>query len=209
MTKEGVDLADRAAVDAWLHGFNARSPDDRQRLLQGAGTVLPPMALPGDDDLAAQALATPVMRQLAGFLAWIGDGWALTQKGNLRLADGKELVGLLGTGDRFDEAIGERTYKTVSTADLPGVDLAYRLSLKARLARKQRGSVRCTRRGSRLADEPLGTYKDVVAAMLDLGLATGAARAGGAGGWAALRREGPKVFCARWPGSTSRCRCPS
>ncbi|MGH8899222.1 MAG: hypothetical protein ACRDZ4_19885 [Egibacteraceae bacterium] len=172
MADEGVDFTDPKAVDAWLADFNARPFEERDGLLPrpGAEAALPPMALPSDDVLAAEALETPVMQQLASFLAWVGDGRALTQRSNLKLADGKELVGLLGTKDRFNETIGDRTFKTHSTTDLPGVDLVFRLALKARLARKHRGTVRRTKRAGGLAGDSLGVWRDAVLAMLDLGL---------------------------------------
>ncbi len=172
MTADGIDVCDPTAVDAWIQGFNARPYEERASLVPGPGDqiVLPPMTLPSDDVLAAQALATPAMRQLATFLEWVGDGRALTQKGHLKLADGKELIGLLDTTDRFDETIGDRTFKTSSTTELPGVDLAYRLALKARLARKQQGRVRCTKHGARLSADGLGAWKKVAGAMLDLGV---------------------------------------
>jgi hypothetical protein len=53
----------------------------------------------------------------------------LTPKGNIRLADGKALVGLLETRDRFDHEIDGHVFKTKSTHDLCEVDLTFRLAL--------------------------------------------------------------------------------
>lgn len=172
MTSDGVDLTDDDSVQAWIADFNARPEEERRRAVPGpgAGTVLPAMALPGDDVLAAQAVAAPAVRQIAAFLDWVGAGRSLTQKGNLKLADGKALVELLGTGDRVDETIGDRTFATRTTTDLPGVDLVYRLAFKARLVRKHHGSLRTTKRGSRLAQEPLETWRELMTAMLDIGM---------------------------------------
>lgn len=172
MADEGIDFSDPAAVDAWIQDFNTRPYEQRAGLVPepDGEIMLPPMALPEDDALAAQALASPAMRQVAAFLDWIGDGRGLTQKGNVKLADGKELIGLLGTEDEFDQAIGDRTFKTSSTTELAGVDLIYRLALKARLARKQRETVLRTKRGVRLSADGLGAWKAVVTAMLDLGV---------------------------------------
>lgn len=175
MVDEGIDVSDSAAVDAWIHGFNARSYEERAGLVPVPSDriVLPPMVLPSDDVLAIQALATPAMRQLAAFLEWVGDGRALTQKANLKLADGKELIDLLGTADRFDKTIGDQTFKTSSTTELLGVDLVYRLAIKARLARKQHGTVRRAKRGERLSADGLGAWQEVVTAMLGLGVIGG------------------------------------
>ena len=173
MIDEGVDPGDPGAIAAWMERFNALPEEERARQLPGPVTARGAvhMALSDDATLAAMAVETPVMRQIAAFLDWVGDdGQALTQKGNLKLADGKALVELLGTDDRFDPTIGERTFKTQSTTDLPGVDLVFRLTLEARLARRYKGRVRRTKRGVRLPDEPLAVWREVVDAMLDIGL---------------------------------------
>lgn len=183
MIAEGVDLEDRAAMETWLADFNNRPFAERERLLPDPldGVALPPMTLPDDGTLAAAALASPALRQLARFLEWIGDGRSLTDKGNLKRADGRELIDLLGTADRFDERIGDRTFRTKSTTELPGVDLVYRLAVAARLARRQRGTVRRTRRGAALvaatagdhagdAEPVLEAWRTVVLKMIDLGL---------------------------------------
>ena len=179
MAAEGADPTDPAALESWIREFNERPDEERARLVPGpiiGGVPLPasvpPMILPDDGVLAGQALNTMVMRQLAAFVDWVGQGRALTQKGNLKLADGKQLIGLLGTDDRFNETIGDRTFKTHSTTDLPGVDLAFRLALKARFARKERGALKRTQRGARLAKAPLEAWRGAVSAMLDLGLIT-------------------------------------
>jgi hypothetical protein len=172
MIDEGIDPGDPDAVEAWMAHFNALPDDERARLLPGSATGrgVVPMAPPDAAALTAAALESPAMLQMAAFLDWVGDGRALTQKGNLTLADGKTLVQVLGTDDRFDETIGDRTFKTHSTTDLPGVDLVFRLALKARLARRHKGHVRRTKRGARLAEEPLAAWRALVEAMLDMGL---------------------------------------
>jgi hypothetical protein len=173
MIDEGVDPGDSDAVEAWIARYNALPDDERDRLVPGPpaerrGVV--PMALPDDNALAATALDTPAMRQMSAFLDWVGDGHRLTQKGNIKLADGKALVEALGTDDRFDEAIGDRTFKTQSTTDLPGVDLVFRLALKARLARRHKGRVQRTKRGAHLAEDSLAAWQELVDAMIDIGL---------------------------------------
>ncbi|MFV1962156.1 MAG: hypothetical protein ACC658_10005 [Acidimicrobiia bacterium] len=61
----------------------------------------------------------------------------MTDKGNLKLADGKALVALLETDDRFDSQIGDRVFKTRSSADLRGVDLAFRMALESKMLRRE------------------------------------------------------------------------
>ena len=169
---DGVDPADPQALQQWMEHFNALPAEERRRRLPlpGEQPSRPPVSLPDDDVLATQALATPALVQLRAFLDWLGDGRPLTQKGNLKLADGKALVDVLGTDDLPDEVIGERRFATRSAAELGGVDAVFRLALASRLARRQRGKLLPTRSGARrLAREPLTTWADVVAAMLELG----------------------------------------
>jgi hypothetical protein len=69
----------------------------------------------GIDDL-------PLLRRLCTFTSWVGSGRALTQTGRVKLADARELVTLLGTGDDFDPMDGR--FRTTSSAELPGLSLA-------------------------------------------------------------------------------------
>jgi hypothetical protein len=153
MLGDGVDLSDQAAVGAWIEDFNAGPAADRDRVLGPAlgDVALPPVALPDDATLARSALATPAMTQLVRFVTWLGDRRSLTQRGNLTLADGKHLVELLGTGDRYDETIRGRQYRTQSTTRLLGVDLVHRLALASGLTRRQGSSLRRASAGAELA----------------------------------------------------------
>jgi hypothetical protein len=172
MLGDGVDPDEPGAAEAWIERFNALPDDERARLLPGPPTRgVVHLEVPDDATLAAAALETRVLRQVVAFLDWVGDdGHRLTQKGNLKLADGKALVELLDTADQFDATIGDQTFKTTSTTELPGVDLTFRLALGARLARRYKGRVLRTRRGAGLADDPLAVWRDLVDVMLDVGL---------------------------------------
>ncbi len=86
--------------------------------------------------------ASPKQRRVGpptiGLVDYIGDGKALTQTGNLKLADGKELVEVLCTGDRVDEWIGDKQFKSRSSTDLGGLDLVVQVALKAKLLKRHR-----------------------------------------------------------------------
>nr|MBA2529893.1 DUF1841 family protein [Euzebyales bacterium] len=170
----GIDLTDPAAVEGWMAQFNALPEAERRARLPLPGDVprvLPPADLPDEGLLAAHSSDAPAMVQLRMFLEWLGDGKALTQKGNLKLADGKALVELLATGDVVDEVVGDQTFRTRSSTDLVGVERVFRLALASRLVRRHRGRVLATRtRTQRLARDPLGAWADVVEALLDLGV---------------------------------------
>jgi hypothetical protein len=77
--------------------------------------VSPPMA-----DVESAAAAIPLLAKLDALREYLGpDGKQLTDKGNLKRADGRALVELLDTGDEMDPQIGDKTWRTPSTANLP------------------------------------------------------------------------------------------
>lgn len=89
------------------------------------GAVLPPMDLPSGEQAAEAARATPAVQSLVTFLGWLGERRRLTAAGNLRLADAKELVEVLGTDDEIDAWYGGPTR---SSTELRWVDLVFRLA---------------------------------------------------------------------------------
>ena len=89
-----------------------------------------PVSLPAPEELTAAAGRSKVVGQLRAFADWLGPkGRALTSAGNIRPADARELIALLGTGD-------ERL-RFHSAAELPGLELIVNWAKKARLVRKQ------------------------------------------------------------------------
>ena len=178
MVADGVELTDRAAVNAWIDAFNALPSGERVRVISGHGRRLTPMLLPDDDALATAALDAVATRQVVGFLSWVGDGQTLTPQRHLGLADGKRLVAVLETGDRFDHTVGGRVFPTKSTAELTGVDLIFRVAIESGLVRAHEGTLQVTERGRRfreLADhtddpgEVLDAWRAIVVAMLNIG----------------------------------------
>ena len=144
---EGVTLGDQASMDGWMEEFNQRPRAERDQVL--GHTAYPPedaalrpqfhaVALPTDDEIEQAFTRAPFLFQLIGLVDYIGEGKALTQKGNLKLADGKELVEVLRTGDRVDEWIGDKQFKTRSSTDLGGLDLVVQVALKAKLLKRHR-----------------------------------------------------------------------
>jgi hypothetical protein len=89
-----------------------------------------PVSLPDGEELTAAARRSKAVGQLRAFADWLGPkGRALTTAGNIRPADARELIALLGTGD-------ERL-RFHSAAELPGLELIANWAKKARLVRKQ------------------------------------------------------------------------
>jgi hypothetical protein len=159
---EGVDPSDPVAAQRFIEDFNQRPFSERDALLGpppgaedptlGAGIrPLPPIALPPIAELEAAAGATVWVTRLRRLVEYVGDGRPLTDKGNLKLADGKALVDLLETGDRFDEVVGDHVFKTRSSVELAGVDLTLRVAVESGML---------TRKGRRLLPGPNAGWID-------------------------------------------------
>ena len=149
---DGVDFSDSAAVQRWVAGFNQRSIGERDQILGqlpqpsrvGASAIgpLPPVTLAPPEQLLDAAAAAVLVQRLQALVEFVGDGVPVTDRGNLKLADGKALVTLLGTPDRVDEVQGGRVYKTRSAEDLTHVDFVYRVAVEVGLLSVERGKLR-------------------------------------------------------------------
>lgn len=94
---------------------------------------LPPVARPEPEDVETAAAEAPILAQMATLHASCADpGLALTQKGNLRLADARVLVGELGTGEDYATEVR-------SARELPELDWLMRVALRARVVRRRKG----------------------------------------------------------------------
>jgi len=140
----GVDIGDPAALTGFLddvrEGRVVLDEDLLGRALERQlGRPAPgqerkfaqlPVSLPAPEELTAVAGRSKVAGQLRAFAEWLGPGGrALTPAGNIRPADARELIALLGTGEE-----GLRFH---SAAELPGLELIVTWAKKARLVRKQ------------------------------------------------------------------------
>jgi hypothetical protein len=111
MLADGVDLDDEEAVERWLAGHGGGSPGFR---LEGVEAVT---SAAGDPSLTQAAAAVAGLGRLRAFISWLGDGRSLTEAGNLRLADGRELAAVLGA---------ELPARCRSSTDIPEVDETFR-----------------------------------------------------------------------------------
>lgn len=150
MAAEGVDPTEPGALDRWMTSFNERPRSERDRVLGRAPVPpvsrarlppMPPVVLAPGDELVAAAGRSVLVTRIRRFVDFVGGGRPVTDRGNLKLADGKALVGLLGTGDRVDETIRGTTFSTRSSADLTGVDLTFQLALATGIAAVERRRV--------------------------------------------------------------------
>lgn len=94
-----------------------------------------PVTLPTEAELASVAEHTALVGRLRALVDWVGDGRALTAKGNIKLGDARELVPLLDTGDTIDPQIGDEVFHTQSSAELAGLSLLIELAKKIRVVR--------------------------------------------------------------------------
>ncbi|MCV7195731.1 hypothetical protein [Mycobacterium angelicum] len=96
--------------------------------------VPPPAA-----DVEAAAVAAPLLAKFDALRDYLGpDGQPLTDAGNLKLVDGRALVELLDTGDEMDLKIGNKTWRTRSTAKLQRLNLIVAFAKAAGAVRTHR-----------------------------------------------------------------------
>ncbi|MFE7948803.1 hypothetical protein [Streptomyces sp. NPDC057426] len=130
-----------------------------------------PVALPEDDELRRRAEASKTVVQLHGLTEWAGqDGRPVTATGRLRMADARDLVDALGTGDKTD---GVR-----SSADLPRLGLLTEWAKKARLVRVVKGRLYAVARSRPLLADPLRMWLRAFDACFELRQALIGARSG-------------------------------
>jgi len=180
MMTDGVDLDADAAVGGWVEAFNAGPREERDRVLgpamaQMAGAVdghrrLRPVTLAPLVELEQAASDAPAMVRFARFVDHVTTPRKLTEKGNLKLADARELVELLDLDDRLDETIGERTFTTKSSTELPTLDLTFRWARAARLVKVRKGELSATQAGRRLDRDVLQVVYQALHGLLELGV---------------------------------------
>ena len=127
------------------------------------------MALPDDAEYAASAAESPILKTFAGLAKFVGDGRKLTQTGQLTLADARVLVELLETGDVMDPDFGDRVFKTVSSAELPGLRQIFAWTRKAGIVRVAKGRVMATKKAAQLASDPVTAFENAVEALSAIG----------------------------------------
>lgn len=167
----GLDLSDPAALQHVIDEFNARPFAERDQILGSApGTALPPVVLAPPEELRAAAQEV-VWRQRAEVLCdEIGEkGLATTSKGNLKLADARRLLPLLGVADQMDPVIGDRVWKTTSSEQLPELYLTVQLALEAGFLEDTGTRLRATSEAAVLREDPAQAVFLLLGALLAVG----------------------------------------
>lgn len=147
---------DREALDTIVQRHLTHAPDTTRR----AEPQLP-VELPSDEVLREQAERSPVLGWLRGLTAWAGrEGRVLTGTGRLRMADARQLVEELGTGDT--------TASVRSSADLPRLNLVLEWAKTARLVRVSKGRLYAVARAQPLLRDPLALWRRAFEAFFQL-----------------------------------------
>jgi hypothetical protein len=158
----GVDLDD---IDAINDVLGAAGP---MRLPEAVPRT-PRKTAAAPTEVVVGAGRTSVLSRFDSLVEFYGEGRKLTQKGQPTLADARALVELLGTQDRFDETIGDRTFKTRSAAELPELGFTIRWAITAGALRKEHGKLRATAAWRKLEAKPLDRWLKAADALPVLG----------------------------------------
>ncbi|MEV6107808.1 hypothetical protein AB0M28_24360 [Streptomyces sp. NPDC051940] len=75
------------------------------------------------------------LQPIPALFRWIGPGRKPTQTGRIALTDARILIAHLDTGDKMDERIGDRMFRTKSSEELPRLNLLVEWFKAARLLR--------------------------------------------------------------------------
>ncbi|MFI9577069.1 hypothetical protein ACIG5D_37040 [Microbispora rosea] len=172
----GIDLTDLKALERLPRDVEAgRVPYDAEALDRVVEARLgrphldeqrafpqPPLALPPARELAEAAARSDVVRRLTALADWVGaEGKTLTEAGHLRLADARELAGLLGTG--------EQDLQVRSAAGLPGVGLLLAWATHARIVRASKGRLLRVAKAAPLLRDPEKLWSRAFEAYFELG----------------------------------------
>jgi hypothetical protein len=163
--ERGYGMTSEAEIAAWIDQFNALSDEEREAILPDdvlgtrppavPGRPLRPVVLPPGGVIEASKAAAPVLGMFAGLARFARAGRRLTSNGNLTLADARELIALLGTGDVMDPVIGGKVFRTRSSAELATLRFLFTWAKKAGIVRVLHGRMVATKRGSALASGDL------------------------------------------------------
>jgi len=159
-------------LEARMAAHNARPIEERRaatdrffapKLYDLGFSYLPPATR----EVESSASESPLLGQVEGLRGYLGEaGRVLTKNGNLKLADARELIALLDTGDRMDSETGGRVWKTTSSENLPKLNGIVELALTAGAVRRNRGRLVPVKRWAKLS--ATARLEQLWAALMDL-----------------------------------------
>ncbi|MEU0530920.1 hypothetical protein [Amycolatopsis tolypomycina] len=179
--RKGIDPSDHEALNAFFadvregrHSHDAELLDElvAKQITEQAERAFaqPAVSLPADAELADTAEASSIVTQLRKFVDWVGDGRALTTTGNLKLADARELVSLLDTGDVLEWDGGDKVYPVRSSADLPHLAILFELAKRTRVVRAVKGKLVRVAKAAPLVKDALALWTAAFDALPARGL---------------------------------------
>ena len=138
-----------------------RFSDDEPEPVEVPFVYIPPPA----HDVEAVAAAAPLLQKVEALREYLGEsGKPLTQKGNLKLADGKALIELLATGDQTEFELDNHTHRQSSTERLPGLNSIVNLAKEAGAVRVHQRRLVATKNWSRnsATDRAAAVYDAII-----------------------------------------------
>ena len=138
----------QALLDQRMEEFNSLPFEERRRLTDPHFARTTPKVVelpfvhvpPSASEIERSARESPVIAKFESLREYLGDsGRVLTPKGNLRLADARELVELLDTGDEFDREFDGHVSTTRSSEQLPRLAFLLEWAVQCRVVRRMKG----------------------------------------------------------------------
>lgn len=168
---------DADAVEELLERVNRLPPEALEGLTNADADavftrpmVVGPVRLPPETDRRASASAAPVLDRFERLRGFFGTkGRKLTQKGNVTLADARALVEMLETGDVMDPVIGDRQFRTTSSAELPGLHLYVEWAIAAGAIRRHSGRLVSVAAWERRTKDPSAALERAVDGLVKVG----------------------------------------
>ena len=117
------------------------------------------MAIPPPDDGYGDAAVSPWTIRVVAFTRWVGPGRRVTQTCRLTLAQARELVPALGTGDVIDPVVHGRVHRTTSSEELPELNTTCAWAKAARLVRATGGKLVAVRKNAVLLERPVPLWE--------------------------------------------------
>lgn len=136
--------------------------------------VIGPVLVPADDASRASVETSPVFHAFTTISEYFASpGKVLTAKGNLRLADARALVQLLGTEEEEETTIGDTTWRRRSSTEFPELDHWQWWAREAGVVRrKHKRLVAVAAWRERLDTDPVAALARSVGALFELGILT-------------------------------------
>ncbi|OBC14324.1 hypothetical protein A5784_30600 [Mycobacterium sp. 852013-50091_SCH5140682] len=120
---------------------------------------------PPASEVESVAAAAPLLGTIGALRDYLGSaGKPLTDRGNIKRADGKALIALLDTGDQMDPQIGDQIFRTSTTAHLPGLTSIVDIAKEAGAVRVHKGRLVGLKNWSRksVTDQATAIYDAII-----------------------------------------------